>query len=99
MAYAMTVTLQVKPGSVGRVLELLKESAATSRAEDDCLAFEVYRAPDDDYRLWLYEVYTTKEYHDGVHAGLPAIQRSLEAIPPLLATPPVIATGTSVVGH
>jgi len=51
----------VSEGHHATVARLLRENAAASREEPDCLEFAVYRALDDSRGFLLYERYTDED--------------------------------------
>ena len=99
MTFAMTVTLNVKPEATERVLALLAASVESSRHEDGCLAFSVYRSPADPTSIWIYEVYVSEQYHDEIHEKSPAAQQALAAIPQVVVQPPAVTRGTFLLGR
>jgi len=61
MAKALLAEFTVKPGSEGRVAEMVTALAERVREEPGNLAFEVYTKVEDPRAYWIYEVYRDEE--------------------------------------
>jgi quinol monooxygenase YgiN len=59
--YIVSVTIFVKPESVGKFIEATLDNATNSRHEPGNLRFDVLQAEDDPTRFMLYEAYKEKE--------------------------------------
>ena len=96
MTYGMVVRMQVKPerrAEFDRIVERVKLRAAR---EDGCLAFNVHDSSEDRCRVWIYEAYTSKAYHDDEHEALPEVRDALATIPDLVSAPWEIYQGESL---
>jgi len=96
MAYAMVVLLHTKPGHRDEVTQILETILPRATKEDGCLAFNVHNSSDDPDLVWLYEVFTTLEYHDEVHESYVEVKAALEQLPAHLSAPWVVFQGDQV---
>lgn len=55
--YAVTVTLDVKPGRMAELLPLMQENARMSLEDPGCARFDLCRDPARPDQLFLYELY------------------------------------------
>jgi quinol monooxygenase YgiN len=60
----------IKDGHQDEVLDLLRRLTEITRAEDGCLAFDVYRHIDDDRRVTMVQRYASREAFE-LHRSLP----------------------------
>ena len=86
MAHALAVTLRTRPGCRGRVLEVIDELRAVAESSGQCLA-HVAHIPAEPDSVWLYECYTSEEYHRDEHLSLPRVQQLLAELTPLIVLP------------
>ena len=59
--YIVTVDIAVTPDGLAPFLEAMKLNAQGSRGEPGCLRFDIVQAENDPTRVFLYEVYRTKD--------------------------------------
>jgi autoinducer 2-degrading protein len=60
--FIVTVNFTIKKGKAAEFTEVMKRQAQNSlNKERGCLQFDVCRAPDDEHRIFLYEVYKDAE--------------------------------------
>ena len=85
MAYVVVAQWRAKPGSEGRVAEIIGELTGPSRAEPGCLFYQAHRAPDDECLFYLYEQYADEAGYQA-HMDSEHFTRLVkqEAIPELL---------------
>lgn len=96
MAYGMVVLLHAKPGHRDEITRILDTMLPRAKEEDGCLAFNVHNSHDDPDLVWLYEVFTTMEYHDEVHESYAEVKAVLEQLPEHLFAPWVIYQGDQI---
>ena len=87
MAFSLAIELQLREGSMETVLALFEETLPLVRAEEDCLAFKGHIDAEKPNTLWLYESYTSSDYHRQVHSIRPEIEHLLDNLKPHLAAP------------
>ena len=93
MAYALAVTLHTRPGCRGRVLEVIDELRAVAESSGECLAHVAHVPGAEADSVWLYECYTSEEYHRDEHLALPRVTQLLEELTPLIVLPWVVWQG------
>ena len=85
MAYVVSAKWRAKEGKEDRLLEVIREMAAPSRAEPGNLVYQAHRSVDDPRVFWLYEQYADeagyKAHQDSEHFTRLVKE---EAIPELL---------------
>lgn len=96
MSYGLCVALPLRPGGASAVLELLTAAMPAIRREDGCLAFTVQQSDDDPDLIWIFEAYTSKQYHDDVHESIPEVKRVLAEVGQYLAGQPVMFAGATL---
>jgi quinol monooxygenase YgiN len=86
MAYAVTARYTAHEGKQDRLLEVLEEMTAPSRAEPGCLFYQAHSSLDEPLVFLLYEQYVDEAGYEA-HQETPHFKRLLkeEAIPKLLA--------------
>lgn len=63
--FIVTVDFLIKQGHVTPFVEAMKKQAHNSlRNEDGCLQFDVCQDPDDERKIFLYEVYKDRKSFD-----------------------------------
>ena len=55
--YLVAVTFQIAPGHVAAFAVRMAQQAADSLTEEGCQRFDVWQAPGDPGRVFLYEIY------------------------------------------
>ena len=87
MAYAMAVRLTVREGTSARVLELLDQLRLAAEASGECRRFAIHEGSAAPDCIWVYEAYSSREYHEETHLQLPRVQELLAELSPCLAAP------------
>ncbi len=77
---------QANPGSEDKVKQALLGMAAPSRAEPDCLNYDVFQSNDNPAVFYIYENWTGKPALD-MHMQTPHFKNLGELVTPLLAAP------------
>lgn len=88
MAITVLLELHLKPESVGEASELMGRELQTTRAFAGNLATDVIVDEDDPGHWIIYERWESVE-HDEAYRRFRAGEGKIEALPPLLAAPPV----------
>lgn len=66
--FAITVTVEVRPGKEDEFVEAITRQAEQSRrTESGCLRFDVLQSRDDPRRYVLHEIYADEEAHKVGH--------------------------------
>ena len=86
MAYTVTARYTAHEGKEERLVEVLEEMTAPSRAEAGCLFYQAHRSTEDPRVFLLYEQYVDEAGYEA-HQDTPHFTRLIkeEAIPELLA--------------
>ncbi len=93
--YVACITVHVKPGFVDQFIAATLDNARNSRQEPENVRFDVLQAEDDPTRLFLYEVYRTKE-GSAAHKLTPHYLAWREAVADMMAEPRVGVTHNSL---
>ncbi len=86
MPLTVIARLQAKPGSEDEVKQVLLEMAPPSRAESDCLNYDVFQSNDNPAMFYIYESWTGKPALDA-HMQTPHFKNLGEQVTPRLAVP------------
>jgi (4S)-4-hydroxy-5-phosphonooxypentane-2,3-dione isomerase len=81
----IVVEFEVKPEYRNQFIELIKEHAQRSRAEDGCQQFDVLLPQDDPNRVLLVEAWRDQAALD-VHSKTPTLARTRETYQPWLVS-------------
>ena len=86
MAYVVAAKWRAHPGKADRLLEVIQEMTAPSRAEPGCRFYQAQRSEDDPDLFFLYEQYVDEAGYEA-HQDSEHFTRLVkqEAIPELLA--------------
>ena len=87
MTYALAIALTARDGCREQVLDLIGELHEIAAGREDCLSSATHQAVDDPNRLWLYETYSSRAYHQEEHLAIPEVQEVLGRLTPLVLTP------------
>lgn len=93
MPLTVIAKFQARPGSEDRVKIALLGMAAPSRAESDCLNYDVFQSNDDPAMFSIYENWTGKPALDAP-MQTPHFKNLGEQVTPLLAAPMEISLPT-----
>jgi quinol monooxygenase YgiN len=85
MSYVLVARWRAKSGSEDRVLAVLEELTAASRAEPGCLGYTPHRSTEDPLDFLIYEVYADEAAFEA-HSDSEHFRRLVldEAVPKLL---------------
>ena len=86
MAYALAVALQARPGCRQRVLDVIDQLRAVAVSSGECIA-HVAHLPAEPDTVWLYECYSSEEYHRDEHLVTPRVQELLADLTSLITLP------------
>ena len=85
MSYVVAVEFHLKPGAAEAFRPIIRAQARNSlERETGCLQFDVCFDPDDESRVFLYEIYRTPADFDA-HKATDHYATFTEAVTPLVA--------------
>lgn len=79
--YGLIGSMTATPGGRDALLAILLES---TQAMPGCLSYVVATDPADDNRIWITEVWDSKESH-GASLALPAVKDAIKRAMPMIA--------------
>ncbi|MBN2325326.1 MAG: antibiotic biosynthesis monooxygenase [Spirochaetes bacterium] len=79
--FTLGVTLRVKKGKEGELIETMRDAAAKVREnEKDTVAYKVFRNMKDPLQFFFFEQYTNRESWEQVHNGMPYIKKAVQKL-------------------
>lgn len=80
-AFALAVSIRIKPDCVDRFMESVLENGEAARTtEPGCMTFDILVDPSDRTRVMLYEVYESEAAFEA-HQRTPHFKKYLETAP------------------
>ena len=83
--YKFIVTLQIKPGTLGSIIEAAKPCQAATRAEPGCISYNFYASIDDPESMVFVECFESEQAHKE-HGEKQYVKDFLEFLHPLVVS-------------
>ncbi len=62
--YKFLITINLKPGTLDKILEKAPEAQRLTRMEKGCISYDFFTCTDDPNKLVFIECFTSKEAHE-----------------------------------